>query len=231
MIEKVTPTRTKRYSTLFGVLLGGACKLALLSLLAWILLLLALSAVAMDQGREAASARSHFLLNNQTEFIASKQFSVDHVFLANSVQLRAQMEYSIENTLTALSSLLQKMTQRTVLNVPFTMTIVTMLADTLEVVTDRLWIFILSIPLWASLLFVMTVDGLGQRDIRKFQAARESTFLFHRLKLLTSHVFYGFFLFFMSTPWVIEPSILLLPMILTVSILLMLSIKYYKKYL
>lgn len=106
----------------------------------------------------------------------------------------------------------------------------TVLIETAEIVIDRLFIFILSLPLWGSLLFVMTVDGLVQRDIRKFQAARESTFLFHWLKLLTSKLFYSFFLVYMSIPWVIQPQTLLLPMALIVSVLVMLSIKNYKKY-
>jgi integrating conjugative element membrane protein (TIGR03747 family) len=100
----------------------------------------------------------------------------------------------------------------------------------MKVISIRLFIFILSFPLWLSVLFVMIVDGLVQRDIRKFQAARESTFLFHRLKLLTENLFYSFFLIYMSMPIAIQPEALLLPTVIIVSVLFKLSIKYYKKY-
>jgi len=101
---------------------------------------------------------------------------------------------------------------------------------TSTVIEGRLIIFTLSLPLWATILFVMIVDGLVQRDIRKFQAARESTFLFHRLCLLTRHLFYGFFFLFMSLPWQVQSQTFILIMLLIVSGLLMLMIKHYKKY-
>ncbi len=242
-MEKPISTRPKRYSTLIGTLLGGILKLMLLSLLAWVLLLLFLSAIAIQEGREAANARSHFLLTRQIEFISSKDLSVTRDFLAQPAQFRADMESRVAQGLNTVSSFLQKIHQRTqgidgsqsaqsiALNTQRVMVAITIVMETLEVVIGRLGIFMLSLLLWGSVLFVMIVDGLAQRDIRKFQAARESAFLFHRLKLLTSHVFYGYFLIFMSMPWVIEPSLLLLPMIMTVSVLSMFTIKYYKKYL
>jgi integrating conjugative element membrane protein (TIGR03747 family) len=109
-------------------------------------------------------------------------------------------------------------------------TLFSLFVKTSAVIEERLIIFIVSLPLWATVLFVMIVDGLVQRDIRKFQAARESTFLFHRLGLLIRHVFYGFFLLYMSLPWQVQSKTFILIMLLTVSVLMMLMVKHYKKY-
>ncbi len=109
-------------------------------------------------------------------------------------------------------------------------TLFSLFLKTSDVIADRLSIFISSLPLGGTVLFVMMVDGLVQRDIRKFQAARESTFLFHRLSLLTRHLFYGLFLIYMSLPWQVQSHTFILIMIVMVSGLLMLLIKHYKKY-
>ena len=55
------------------------------------------------------------------------------------------------------------------------------------------------------MLFVLIVDGLGQRDIRKFQGARESAFIFHRIKPLTATLFYAAFLAYSSAPCFVSP--------------------------
>ena len=109
--------------------------------------------------------------------------------------------------------------------------IIFLLSKTSMVIENRLIVFMLSLPLWMSVVFVMIVDGLVQRDICKFQGARESTFLFHRLCLLTRHVFYGFFLLLMSLPWQIPLHVAILMMLLIVCGLLRLMIKHYKKYI
>ena len=46
------------------------------------------------------------------------------------------------------------------------------------------------IPLFSLSLSIGLVDGLVQRDIRKFQGARESTLLFHRIKRCGAAIFF-----------------------------------------
>lgn len=108
--------------------------------------------------------------------------------------------------------------------------VINILSGTASIIISRLLLFTKNLPLLLCLLFVMLVDGLGQRDIRKFQGSRESTFFFHRIKPLTGTVFYGFFLVYMCMPFSLSPQITLVPMALLFSIMTMLTVKHYKKY-
>lgn len=101
----------------------------------------------------------------------------------------------------------------------------------LQIVVLRGMVFILSLPLFAIIWFVFVVDGLAQRDIRKYQGARESAFVFHRLKLLTGTVFYLLFFVYMAMPLAFAPGIVLLPMALLSGVLIQLSVTHFKKYL
>lgn len=57
--------------------------------------------------------------------------------------------------------------------------------------TVRIKIFCNALPLMTLIVVIFLVDGLVQRDIRKFQFARESTYLFHRTKLYLSFFLYS----------------------------------------
>jgi energy-coupling factor transporter transmembrane protein EcfT len=81
------------------------------------------------------------------------------------------------------------------------------------------------------MLGVLMIDGLALRDKRKFQGARESTFLFHRLKPLAKLSFFSLFIIYMVMPYGISPSVFLIPMVALSSLFTMLSIKSFKKYL
>jgi integrating conjugative element membrane protein (TIGR03747 family) len=98
-------------------------------------------------------------------------------------------------------------------------------------VAVRLFTFLMNLPFLLSMLFIAIVDGLSQRDIRKFQVARESAFFFHRVKSMGSKIFYLLFFLYLSLPFSLSPLILLLPMASLISITTMLTIKSYKKYL
>jgi integrating conjugative element membrane protein (TIGR03747 family) len=106
-----------------------------------------------------------------------------------------------------------------------------LIKDITIIIVKRLLQFIHALPLLLSMLFIAIVDGLGQRDIRKFQGARESAFFFHRIKPLCSKLFYLLFLIYLGMPWSFNPLALLVPMICLISITTQLTIKNYKKYL
>lgn len=106
----------------------------------------------------------------------------------------------------------------------------TVFFSTAAMVVDRFMIFSLHLPLMVGLLFILVVDGLVQRDIRKFQGARESTFFFHRIKPLTGKIFTFLFLIYLALPFPGYAEIILFPMMLILSIMAMISIKSYKKY-
>lgn len=100
-----------------------------------------------------------------------------------------------------------------------------------EVILTRCCLFIAFIPFMIVILCILIIDGLVQRDKRKFQGARESTFLFHRLKPLAKLSFFSLFLIYMIVPYEIAPELFLVPMVMLSSVFTMLAIRSFKKYL
>jgi hypothetical protein len=99
-----------------------------------------------------------------------------------------------------------------------------------EIILARGFLFLKFMPFMLVILSVFIMDGLVLRDKRKFQGARESTFLFHRLKELAKVSFFFLFFLYMVFPYRISPSVFLLPLALVSSLCVMLSIKNFKKY-
>jgi integrating conjugative element membrane protein (TIGR03747 family) len=99
------------------------------------------------------------------------------------------------------------------------------------IILIRLCLFVAFIPFMFVIIFVLIIDGLAQRDKRKFQGARESTFLFHRLKPLAKLSFFFLFFIYMVFPYMVMPELFLMPMVILSSLFMMLTIKSFKKYL
>ncbi len=94
----------------------------------------------------------------------------------------------------------------------------------------RLLLFFKNLPLFLSFIILAVMDGLVMRDIRKFQAARESALWFHRVKVTLIYFFYSGFLFYLSVPDEIDLESVLICIMLSVSILIQVLVKGYKKY-
>lgn len=95
---------------------------------------------------------------------------------------------------------------------------------------NRLVIFILNLPFFLATVFVASIDGLGQRDIRKFKGARESTLLFHKVKPLIGVVYFTSLFTYLAFPLSIQPWLIMIPMTVMASFLVMISITNFKKY-
>jgi hypothetical protein len=233
MIEQAAVSRRahKRYSTLCSVFLHGLWMLGVLSVLAWFLLIAWVGGMAFTQNTHTAKQAIHLLAHHEMEWLARQNLSYCQKAALKIIQFESQCQQNVAIGLKGSELLLQK------IHCPLILidrkkieTWATILIDATVTVLSRLSIFILSFPLWITLFFIMIVDGLVQRGIRQFQAARESTFLFHRLKSFAGKIGYFFFLLYMGQPGWMQPATLLLPMIGGPSLLTRLAIKYYKKY-
>lgn len=103
------------------------------------------------------------------------------------------------------------------------------IAQSTQFIIMRIDLFLHSAPLLCTVWFVCIVDGLVKRDIRKFQGARESSFLFHRYKLAASFSFYSLYFINMVSFAVPSHYMLLVQACLT-GFFLKLSIQQFKKY-
>lgn len=100
-----------------------------------------------------------------------------------------------------------------------------------KIITTRLGILLLALPLFALCLSLGLVDGLVQRDIRKFQGARESTLLFHELKRGSGIGFFVPLLIYFLWPWPLKAEWILMPLAIAMGLLTQLGAKSFKKYI
>jgi len=96
---------------------------------------------------------------------------------------------------------------------------------------SKIRIFLESLPLISLIVGIFLIDGLVQRDIRKFQCARESTYLFHRPKPILSFCFYvPLFVYFVS-PTLFDSKILFISIAVAVGLIANIMVRNFKKYL
>lgn len=101
----------------------------------------------------------------------------------------------------------------------------------LQIVMMRVTILVLSIPLFILVIIVAVVDGLVRRDLRRYGAAYESSFLYHHAKRIIKPVIYIPCVLYVSLPFAVYPNILLLPSILLIEMAISVTVGSFKKYL
>lgn len=107
--------------------------------------------------------------------------------------------------------------------------VIPLLTGIMAVIVKRLWIFITALPLLMISLGLGLVDGLVQRDIRKFQGARETTLLFHRIKRCGATLFFVPFFLYMAWLSPVSPLWFFLPMAAGLGLWLALTMRFFKK--
>lgn len=98
------------------------------------------------------------------------------------------------------------------------------------VAITRICIIVLSLPLFAMFLVAASVDGLAQRDLRRFGGARESGTRYHFSKAAVLPTLLFGWLIYISFPVSVNPNFVLLPLALLFSLSIYLAITNYKKY-
>ncbi|MBL8348448.1 MAG: DUF4400 domain-containing protein [Rubrivivax sp.] len=106
-----------------------------------------------------------------------------------------------------------------------------MLATGTQIFAVRTALYLASLPLLALLAGVALADGFVARARRKACAGRESASLYHRAKLALSFVAILGYVACVGAPSILEPSRLLLPIVLLVTLAVRVQVAYYKKYL
>ncbi|ATZ96540.1 TIGR03747 family integrating conjugative element membrane protein [Dickeya fangzhongdai] len=95
----------------------------------------------------------------------------------------------------------------------------------------RVTILMLSVPLFIMVVIVAVVEGLGRRDLRRFGAGYESSFLYHHAKRLVKPAFYFPCMLYLSWPTSIYPNFLLLPAALLLGTAITVTTASFKKYI
>jgi len=95
----------------------------------------------------------------------------------------------------------------------------------------RLTILVLATPLFLLVMLTGFVDGLMRRDLRKFGAGRESSFVYHRAKRAVIPLLIVPWIIYLSLPFSLNPMVVLLPCAVMLGITVAITATTFKKYL
>jgi integrating conjugative element membrane protein (TIGR03747 family) len=95
----------------------------------------------------------------------------------------------------------------------------------------RLTVLVLTTPLFLLASFTGCVDGLMRRDLRKFGAARESSFVYHRAKRAVVPLLFVPWIIYLSLPFSLNPIAILLPCAVILGAAVAITATTFKKYL
>ncbi|MFJ4387095.1 TIGR03747 family integrating conjugative element membrane protein [Pseudomonas sp. NPDC089408] len=95
----------------------------------------------------------------------------------------------------------------------------------------RLAVLTLAMPLFLVAVITGAVDGLMRRDLRKFSADRESSFVYHRARRTLLPLMISPWVIYLSLPWSINPIWVLLPCATLLGCMVGITTTTFKKYL
>jgi len=95
----------------------------------------------------------------------------------------------------------------------------------------RLTILVLATPLFLLAMSTGFVDGLMRRDLRKFGAGRESSFVYHRAKRAVMPLLIVPWIIYLSLPFSLNPMAVFLPCAVTLGITTAITATTFKKYI
>ena len=95
----------------------------------------------------------------------------------------------------------------------------------------RLSILLLSLPVFVVFGAVAMVEGLVQRDVRRWSGGRESSFIYHWAKRSTLPLLVVCGVGYLASPFTIPPSVEVLPVAVVFAITVLITASSFKKYL
>ncbi|MCD7038846.1 integrating conjugative element membrane protein, PFL_4697 family [Pseudomonas syringae] len=95
----------------------------------------------------------------------------------------------------------------------------------------RLFILILASPLFLLATLTGFVDGLMRRDLRKFGAGRESSFVYHRAKRAVMPLLIAPWIIYLSLPITLNPVAVFIPCAVLLGAAMSITAATFKKYI
>lgn len=100
-----------------------------------------------------------------------------------------------------------------------------------QLIGARLAVVVLSVPVFGLAAVVGLIDGLVQRDLRRFGGGAESGFTYHHLKKVLGPLIWIPVLVYLATPWPLHPTAVFVPPALLFGWLIAKTAARFKKYL
>ncbi|HFO7430739.1 TPA: TIGR03747 family integrating conjugative element membrane protein [Escherichia coli] len=95
----------------------------------------------------------------------------------------------------------------------------------------RVTILVLSVPLFVMVILIAVVEGLGRRDLRRYGAAYESSFVYHHAKKSIKPAIYIPCILYLSWPTSVYPNLLIWPAAMLLGVAITVTMASFKKYL
>lgn len=95
----------------------------------------------------------------------------------------------------------------------------------------RLVVIVFSFPVFLVFGVIGLIDGLSQRDLRRFGGDRESSYFWNRAVVLIKPMFILPFVIYLASPFSIHPNWVILPFAICFGLTVWLSSLKFKKYL
>lgn len=95
----------------------------------------------------------------------------------------------------------------------------------------RLAILILSLPLFILFGLLGLIDGLVERDLRRFSAGRESAYVFHIAKRAMTPMVVLAWAIYLSIPFSLHPALVIIPFAVIFALSVGIAASSFKKYL
>lgn len=95
----------------------------------------------------------------------------------------------------------------------------------------RLLIIVLTCPIFILTAFVGLIDGLVERDLRRFGVGRESAFKYHHAKRLIGPIMIIAWVVYLSIPFSIHPNMILIPSAIFFGFIIRTTAANFKKHL
>lgn len=92
-------------------------------------------------------------------------------------------------------------------------------------------ILLLSVPLFVMVAMVAVVEGLSRRDLRRYGAAYESSFVYHHARRLVKPALCVPSMLYLAWPVAVYPNLLLLPAALLFGAAITVTLTSFKKYI
>jgi integrating conjugative element membrane protein (TIGR03747 family) len=100
-----------------------------------------------------------------------------------------------------------------------------------QVFAVRLGILLLALPLFAMFALIAIVDGLVQRDLRRWGGGRESSFVYHWAKRAALPLLVLTWVVYLALPFSLHPSLVILPFATLFALSIAVTASRFKKYL
>lgn len=100
-----------------------------------------------------------------------------------------------------------------------------------QVIAVRISIMILALPAFFIFAVVATVEGLVQRDIRRWELGREHSGLYHYAKRSVPFFFVAPWVVYLAIPYSVHPNMIVLPFALLFGIGVFMTTYLFKKYI